>query len=280
MGFDDARVAVLGCLLAVPMAPVPGASPAHASEPQTRAGPQTAETPPGSPAESAVDASLRHAVLKQLSGDVDTRYLEILAEVRHGVLILSGEVENLASRDDVKLLAGRVRGLRGLRDELRVRPVEGGDTRLRDVVFRQVKAALRGARVEVEVKNGVATLRGRVRTTKERADARNRALRVSGLQGLDNQLLVVSEAGLDDTQLRVRLIELLENRLLYPIEGNISVHVQDGVVTLSGEVARVFDRLVAGKVVGIVSRVRGLRNEIQVVPSPGGHITGSVLVRP
>ncbi|MEE9217620.1 MAG: BON domain-containing protein [Acidobacteriota bacterium] len=273
-------MAVLGCLLAVPMAPVPGASPAHASEPQTRAGPQTAETPPGSPAESAVDASLRHAVLKQLSGDVDTRYLEILAEVRHGVLILSGEVENLASRDDVKLLAGRVRGLRGLRDELRVRPVEGGDTRLRDVVFRQVKAALRGARVEVEVKNGVATLRGRVRTTKERADARNRALRVSGLQGLDNQLLVVSEAGLDDTQLRVRLIELLENRLLYPIEGNISVHVQDGVVTLSGEVARVFDRLVAGKVVGIVSRVRGLRNEIQVVPSPGGHITGSVLVRP
>jgi osmotically-inducible protein OsmY len=119
-----------------------------------------------------------------------------------------------------------------------------------------------------------------VSDTPARARARNRARRFPGVRALDNQLTVPGEERLDDLGLRKRLVELIENRRLYPLEGDIRVEVRDRHVTLSGEVPRVFDRLVADRIVEIVSGLRGLKNEIQVVPALGREVRSTLPAPP
>jgi osmotically-inducible protein OsmY len=241
---------------------------------------QTQETTQSAPASSAADAALRGRVIRLLSEDPDTRLLALSVEVREGIAYLRGGAPNLKVRNDALLVAGRVNGLLGLQDEIEIPPFKEGDERLAEALIERVNRALRSVRVSATVENGVGTLVGRVRTPSERARARNAALEMEGLQGLDNQLLALSDADLDDTRMRVRLIELIENRRQYPMEGDILVEVENGVVSLSGQVPRVYDRLIAERVVDIVSGVRGLRNEIEVVPAAGGHVTRTVPVQP
>ncbi len=241
---------------------------------------QTQQAAQSAPTHSAADAALRGKVIRLLSSDPEVRMLALAVEVQNGIVVVRGRAPNLKRRDDALLVAGRVRGLLGLEQEIDIPPFEGGDGRLAEQVAGEVNKALRSVRVDVTVVDGVATLAGRVRNSSERARARNTALQIEGLQGLDNQLMAMTDANLDDTRMRVRLIELIENRRQYPIEGDILVRVENGVVTLSGQVPRVFDRLVAEKVVGIVSGVRGLNNNIEVVPAAGGHVIQSVPLQP
>ncbi len=264
------KLACIACALALVVVAPAG----RAADSQTQQAAQPA------PTRSAADAALRGRVIRLLSADPDVRMLSLSVEVQDGIAVLRGQAPNLKWRDEALLEAARVRGLLGLEHEIDIQPFKGGDDRLAEKVAGEVNKALRSVRVKVPVVDGVATLAGRVRTSSERARARNAALQVEGLQGLDNQLMAMSDANLDDTRMRVRLIELIENRRQYPIEGDILVRVENGVVTLSGQVPRVFDRLVAEKVVGIVSGVRGLNNTIEVMPAAGGYVIQTVPLQP
>lgn len=228
--------------------------------------------PHSAPASEAADAALRARVLRALAADERARALGVSAEVRGGVATLRGRAPHLAARESAVQAAARVAGLLDVRDEIEIEPRPGGDTALRAALSEALRQELRTVRLEVEVKDGVAVLSGAVTDATQRASARNRALRLEGLRGLDNRVVVLREMNFDDEQMRRRLVELIENRRLYPLEGEITVQVRDRRVTLGGEVPRVFDRLVAEKVAGIVSGVRDLRNEIRVVPAPGREV--------
>jgi len=229
-------------------------------------------TPIVPPGTEAADASLQGRVLRALAEDEKVRGLEVSAEVRAGRAVLRGRVANLQDRDNAVLAAARVRGLLDLRDELEIAPRPGGDGALRTTLESALAAELRSVRLGVEVKDGRVVLTGLVSNTTQRAAARNRVLRVEGVRGLRNDILVQSEQGLDDARMRLRLVELIENRRLYPLEGEITVQVRDRRVTLAGVVPRVFDKLIAEKVAGIISGVRELKNEIEVIPSTGTDV--------
>jgi osmotically-inducible protein OsmY len=269
MSHRDGRRRVAGGIVAAALGVLLAGSPVAA-----------AQTSSSTPATGAADASLRARVLSAIAADEQVRDLPVSTEVSGGVAVLRGRAPHLAARDAVLLAVARVRGLLDVRDEIDIAPRDGGDAALEAEVARSLADELRSVRVEVEVKNGLATLRGRVRTPQERAVARNRALRVEGLKGLDNQLIAETEADLDDIRLRARLVEMIENRRLYPIEGDIRVQVLHREVTLSGQVPRVFDRLVAERVVDIVSGVRALHNDIKVVPTGGRELMHTVPVSP
>jgi osmotically-inducible protein OsmY len=227
---------------------------------------------PYTPAAGAADASLRSRVLAELDRDEAARPLGLIAEVRDGVVTLRGTAPHLAARESALMAAAQVGGLLDIRSEIRIPPYPGGDAALREALGRVLAEELRSPLVQVEVHDGAATLRGRVHDTPTRARIRNRAQRFEGVRALDNQVTVPDEERLDDLGLRKRLVELIENRRLYPLEGDIRVEVRDRRVTLSGEVPRVFDRLVAGRIIDIVSSLRGLSNDIRVVPVQGREI--------
>ena len=70
------------------------------------------------------------------------------------------------------------------------------DDRIYDEVRRKLAgdADVRGAGFEVSVKNGVVTLKGRVRTEKGRRKATSLSKKVKGVVDVDNQLKLFSES--------------------------------------------------------------------------------------
>ena len=90
--------------------------------------------------------------------------------------------------------------------------------------------------IEVTVANGVATLKGKVDTQAEKAEA-TRLASVSGIVGIDNRLEV--GGGLDqavsDSALTASIKEKLEASEMNRFDG-VAVTTHNGVVTLTGSV--------------------------------------------
>jgi osmotically-inducible protein OsmY len=69
------------------------------------------------------------------------------------------------------------------------------DDQLYDLVRRKLAddAVVKGGALEVEVKDGVVTLKGKVEFVKQREKAEKLARKVSGVKQVDNQLVVVGK---------------------------------------------------------------------------------------
>jgi len=129
------------------------------------------------------------------------------------------------------------------------------------------EALLRDADLRVEVADRVAVLEGTVERYFVKATAERAARRVEGLRAVESQIQVQLRAAhiQTDADLTAAAAQALEWGGLVPPE-RITVRVEGGVITLSGEVGWESQRAAA---VGVVSRlegVRDVRNRITVRP--------------
>ena len=69
------------------------------------------------------DEALVDAIRRELHEDATTTALRIAVEVRQGIAFLRGEVEGMEDAENAEDVAGRVPGVREVREELRVRTV-------------------------------------------------------------------------------------------------------------------------------------------------------------
>jgi hyperosmotically inducible periplasmic protein len=91
--------------------------------------------------------------------------------------------------------------------------------------------------IEVSVANGVATLKGKVDTQAEKAQA-SRLASVSGIVGVDNRLEVGSaslDQAVSDSALTASVKEKLEANEMNRFDG-VAVTTRNGVITLTGSV--------------------------------------------
>jgi osmotically-inducible protein OsmY len=125
------------------------------------------------------------------------------------------------------------------------------------------------ADVNVEVVNDTAVLTGNVDSYTEYRAAVNNALSVSGIDVVDDNLVISYEFVDIDTSDSV-LEEVIEDRFFYnpDLESfDISVEVNEGVATLSGEVDAFWKKIEAGTVAFEVIGVVNVENNLAVVPS-------------
>jgi hyperosmotically inducible periplasmic protein len=123
------------------------------------------------------------------------------------------------------------------------------------------------ANVQVNVKDGVATLTGKVDLYEYKADAAKRVLHAKGVTAVRN-LIEVAGPAISDKELREKLAEKLEyDAVSY---GNvfdaISVGVSNGVVTLGGHAHNYVNRDSALALVATTSGVKDLIDNIEVDP--------------
>ena len=124
---------------------------------------------------------------------------------------------------------------------VRAQPLPGGGpvrSQVSQIQTRlQQDPGLKDNQIEVSVANGVATLKGKVDTQAEKAEA-SRLASVSGIVGIDNRLEVGS-SGLDqavsDSALTASIKEKLEASEMNRFDG-VAVRTTNGVVTLTGTV--------------------------------------------
>ena len=141
------------------------------------------------------------------------------------------------------------------------------DTEIRQKVVDELdfEPSLDAASIGVAVDAGIVTLTGTVRSYAEKVSAEQAALRVKGVRGIAEQIKVSypSQKKTGDNELAQRAINVLAWDTTIPDEA-VKVKVQDGWLTLTGEVQWQYQKVAAETALRKLSGVTGLSNQIAV----------------
>jgi len=143
------------------------------------------------------------------------------------------------------------------------------DTELQRDVMNELKwePTIRAAEIGVGVKDGVVTLSGYVDSYVKKLVAERAAARVSGVRAVAEEIQVRLPGSLkrSDEDIAGAVANVLEWNVLVPHD-RVKVQVQDGLVTLSGEVDWGYQKFAAEEAVRSLMGVVLFNNQITVKP--------------
>ena len=144
------------------------------------------------------------------------------------------------------------------------------DTQIRDDVINELQWDPQISEPEaigVAVVDGAVTLTGHISTYAEKLAAARAAERVYGVKAVANDLKVrLSGSPRDDSDIAQAIAHVLEWNVQVP-EGKVHARVENGWVTLEGEVDYEFQRREVERMVRNVRGVIGVTNSIMVKPA-------------
>jgi osmotically-inducible protein OsmY len=124
--------------------------------------------------------------------------------------------------------------------------------------------------IAVSVVDGVVTLQGEVSSYAEKWRAERAAERVAGVRAIANDLVVKTASELTDTDIAKAAADALARSIVLPTD-SVKVKVQNGWVTLTGEVNWDYQRRAAERAVRDLAGVRGIMNLITISPRVEPH---------
>lgn len=126
---------------------------------------------------------------------------------------------------------------------------------------------LKSSSIGVSVKNGIVTLSGQVENYAQKMEAENAAKKVSGVRGLaeDIQIGVSPAYKKTDADIADAVLSALKWNSAVP-DDRIRLKVEEGYVTLEGEVEWDYQRTAARNAVANLTGVRNVWNNITVKP--------------
>ncbi len=225
------------------------------------------------------DRRLEMDVLTALAQDPVADSYELTVDVDDGTVRLGGSVQSWAERNIAENVAKRVRGVKGIANEIQV-DFEGKrtDAEIRREVERRLELnpLVRAPLLDVTVENGRVALSGQVGSLQERREAYGSAL-VAGARAIDTDDIEIEWTNRDESQRPTTTLvksdsavaQAVRDALLYDprtLSFNIDVDAEAGVVTLSG----VVDNLAAKR-----AAAQDARNTVGV-----GRIVNRIRVRP
>jgi osmotically-inducible protein OsmY len=146
-------------------------------------------------------------------------------------------------------------------------PLPGGGPARSQVSQIQTRLQEDPNQIEVTVESGVATLKGKVDTQAEKAEA-TRLASVSGIVGIDNRLEVAG-ASLDQSVADDALTSNIKEGLVASQTGHfdhVSVATRNGVVTLTGSVANERALKQVLEIAHGTDGVAGVENKLTIAP--------------
>jgi osmotically-inducible protein OsmY len=148
------------------------------------------------------------------------------------------------------------------------------DIQLRDDVQRELEwePTVNQEEIGVTVKDGVVTLTGHVSRFPEKWEAERAAQRVAGVKAVANEI----EVQLPGTSVRTDedLARAAVNALAWDVsvpEDRVKITVENGWITLTGQVDRQYQKLAAENAVHRLVGVRGVTNNLTVKPHPASQ---------
>jgi osmotically-inducible protein OsmY len=144
-----------------------------------------------------------------------------------------------------------------------------GDLKLQQDVMKELKwePRVRDAEIRVDVKDGVVTLSGYVDSNSQKWAADITATRVFGVRSVVEEIQVRLPGSLkrQDESIARAASDALEWHVSVPYD-RVKVQVQDGLVTLSGEVDWYYQKIAAEDVVRHLRGVVSVSNRIAIKP--------------
>ncbi|KNY06764.1 ornithine aminotransferase [Achromobacter piechaudii] len=212
------------------------------------------------------DAALRERVLSALAFEPSIDELHIGVSVEDGVVTLTGHVgtyaQKLAAEDTVQ----RVKGVRGIAQEIEVRAA--ADKQLADdqIAARALSimawdATIPDGNVQVKVQHGWVTLSGTVDWFYQREAAACAVHKLSGVMGVSNLINVAPTVQAGDIK---RKIEAALQRSAQIEAGRIAVSVHGTTVVLDGSVNSWVERGAAERAAWTVPGVIDVQDRLVV----------------
>lgn len=212
------------------------------------------------------DDQLQKDVLEELKWEPSIHASEIGVEAKGGVVTLAGHVSSFAEKWNAEHAAQRVSGVKALAIEIDVR-IAGSGSRTDGDIARLAKNILEASTlvpkdtVKIMVEGGRITLSGNVDWQYQREAAVDGVRNLFGVIGVSNQIGITPSMPSHTIKTDV---EAALKRISAPSSRNVTVHVNDGVVTLTGSVNSWSDRDAASDSAWSASGVSNVVNEIDV----------------
>ncbi|GAA2753953.1 BON domain-containing protein [Amnibacterium kyonggiense] len=193
---------------------------------------------------SIADHQLQQTVIEELEWAPGVDVADIGVAVEHGAVTLTGTVDSFAQRMTAERAALRVRGVRAVADDIRVRPAVADavhDDDLAAAVSRALQddAEIPDEAVGIVVRNGVVVLTGTVRTNAQRVGARRAVERLRGVRGIDSRLELERRPSAEDAQERIRAA-IRRNAVIDA--QHVTVRVEGTTAVLEGRVRSFAER--------------------------------------
>jgi osmotically-inducible protein OsmY len=190
------------------------------------------------------DSKLKQDVIDELNFEPSIDAADIGVAVEDGIVTLTGHVPTYAQKDMAEQVASRVKGVKGIAQEIEVRPAGTGQTADDQIAKRAVNTigwntSIPDGAIQVKVQKGWVTLTGRVDWEYQRSAAADSVRALGGVLGVSNQIEIRPRACASNIK------QLIEDALKRNAEVEakaIQVEVSGTKVTLDGKVKTVAER--------------------------------------
>lgn len=184
------------------------------------------------------DKILRQSIVDELDFEPSIDAANIGVAVDNGIVTLTGHVGSYTERLAAEKAARKVRGVRGVVEEIKVRFAGEAPPRDEDLARRAVQmldwsVSVPPNAIQVKVQDGWVTLTGEVAWQYQKEEAQAALKRLSGVAGIINMIEVKQAASATDVRAK---IEAALKRNAEVEADAIKVTVKDAKVTLEGKV--------------------------------------------
>jgi osmotically-inducible protein OsmY len=215
------------------------------------------------------DSDILKDVTAELKMEPGLRDDDIAVGVRDGVLTLAGYVDSYADKWRAERIAGRVKGVRALVNDLAVRLPSGSqrpDPELARVALEALKwnILVPHDRIQVIVEDGWITLKGEVDWFYQKEEAERTVRNLTGVNGVSNLITVAAKPAPSD--IKKRIIEALHRGAQFDAE-RITVEIDGHKAILRGMVRSYAELKDAERAARNAPGITEVENHLTVDPS-------------
>lgn len=213
------------------------------------------------------DGQLQQDVVAELKWAPAVHATQIGVEVKYGVVTLAGEVGSYNEKLIAERAAQRVRGVKALAVEMKIKLTASGKRSDADIAESAQNilgwtSSLPADAVKVMVEGGWLTLSGDVEWQYQRQDAANSVRYLSGVTGVSNQIAI--KPSLSARVVKAETEAAIKRRASADAKA-IAVEVKGGDVTLSGNVHSWAERDLATRSAWGSAGVRNVVDQMSLV---------------
>jgi osmotically-inducible protein OsmY len=214
-----------------------------------------------------MDLTLRQNILDELEFEpsIDAAHIGVAAE--DGIVTLTGHVSSYWEKTTAENVVKRVKGVKGIAEEIEVRLIGQKGTADDEIAKRAVNAvtwnvSIPKDKVQVKVQDGWITLTGKVEWQYQKNAAAEAVRGLAGVVDVANQIEITPRAS--GTDIKKRIEDALKRDAETEAQA-IRVQVSDGRVTLEGKVKAWSDRQAAERAAWSSPGVRMVEDRISII---------------
>jgi len=210
------------------------------------------------------DKYLRQLVLDELDFEPSVDAANIGVAVEKGIVTLTGHVHSYAEKMAAERAVQRVKGVRGIAEEIQVRYPEEKRTADDQIAQRALSimswdAQLPSGAVKVKVEKGWVTLTGAVEWFYQKNAAAAAVRKLSGVVGVSNQIEV--KPRIQTADVKQKILAALERNA--DVEANaVRIAVEGDTVKLEGKVKAWYERDLVERAAWSVPGVRSVEDHL------------------